>query len=95
MAEDKKKQKMKRPTAEKRCIQDEKKRLYNRVLKSKVRTAMRTLEDNIKKGELATAQESLKLVYSLLDKTVKKGINKLNKVSRTKGRLTARIAKAA
>lgn len=88
MTEEKEKKplKKKRPTALKRKLQDKKKCLQNRVLKSKIHTARRAfvnLEGEAKEG-------GLNLLYSLIDKAVKKGIFKSNKGSRLKSRLSAK-----
>jgi len=87
MAEKEEKKKSKRPTAEKRLIQNQKQREVNRTFKSKVKTAIRQFEENHEK-------DSLNLVFSLMDKAVKRGIYKKNKSSRTKSRLTAKVAAA-
>jgi small subunit ribosomal protein S20 len=94
--EDKKaEKKVKRPTALKRDMQSKKRRMNNRVYKSRVRTAVRAFQESIEKGDQAVATEKLNEVYSILDKCAKKGVFKLNKVSRTKSRLAARaVAKA-
>lgn len=91
MAEEKKeKAKVKRPSALKRDIQSEKRRLRNRAFKSQVRTAIRSFEEALPKGDDAVIKEFLKDIYSIMDKGVQKGVFKLNKASRTKSRLTAR-----
>lgn len=84
--------KTKRPTALKRDIQNAKRRDINRQFKSKVRTAVRSLEEGIKAGEKSSIQEKLNAVYSLMDKGVKRGIYKKNKASRTKARFCAQVA---
>lgn len=89
------KKKTKRPTAQKREIQNKKRRLENRVFKSSVRTAIRRFEDSLEKGESASINETLSNVYSMMDKGVKKGVFKTNKASRTKARLAARAATKA
>lgn len=92
MAKEEKKEekKVKRPTALKRDLQNEKRRLRNKAYKSRVRTAMRTFEEAIKKGDTLITEAKLNEAYSLLDKCVKVGVFKLNKASRTKSRLAAR-----
>lgn len=92
MAKDKAEEvkKVKRPTALKRDIQNEKRRLRNKTFKSQVRTAIRHFEESLPKGEPDAIKEKLNTVYSLMDKGVKKGVFKINKASRTKSRLTAR-----
>lgn len=82
--------KEKRPTAQKRDLQNEKRRLSNRTYKSQVRTAIRAFDESLPKGNSAETTDKLNQAYSVLDKCVKKGIFKLNKASRTKSRLAAR-----
>ncbi len=95
MAKQEEKKKVKRPTALKRDLQNKKRRLNNKMYKSRVKTAIRKFQDSLIKGEEAVTKEQLNEVYSLLDKGVKKGVYKLNKASRTKSRLTVRaVAKA-
>lgn len=88
---DKKEGKVRRPTALKRDMQSEKRRLANSAFKAEVNTAIRSLKATAKKGEKAALSEKLSAVYSLLDKGVKTGVFKLNKASRDKSRLTQSI----
>ena len=87
---DKKEKKIKRPTAIKRDLQSKKRRLNNKVYKSRVRTSIRALQEAVAKGDQAVVTEKLNEAYSVLDKCVKKGVYKINKASRTKSRLAAR-----
>ena len=91
MAESKSK-KLKRPTAEKRVLQNKKRRLINKIFKTKTRTAIRNLEQCLNKGSDSEVQESLNIVYSFMDKGVKRKIFKLGNASRTKSRLAAKVA---
>ncbi len=91
MADADKKKKSKRPTAEKREITSKKKRDINKQHKSKMRTAIRNFEDSLEKSK-EEAAEKLKLVYSLIDKSVKRNLIKINAGSRKKSRLTAALA---
>lgn len=93
MAKDKAPVKKKVPSAVKRNIQAEKKRLINRSFRSRVRTAVRSFEDSLKEKNEEKIQEQLSNVYSLMDKGVKRGVFQRNKASRTKARFAARIAK--
>lgn len=88
--EEKQKAKVKRPTALKRDMQNQKRRLNNRMQKSQVRTAIRAFYESLPKGNQAETDEKLNQVYSLIDKCVKKGVFKLNKASRTKSRLATK-----
>lgn len=80
----------KRPTAEKRMIRNEKRRLINKSFKSTVRTAMRDFEEAVKTGDHSAIQARLSTVYSVMDKSVKRGVYKINKASRTKLRASKR-----
>jgi small subunit ribosomal protein S20 len=92
MAKQETKTKVKRSTALKRDDQNIKRRDQNKMYKSRVRTAIRNFVEKLEKGESST--EALNEVYSLVDKCVKTGVYKINKGSRTKSRLAARVAKA-
>ena len=77
----------KRPTAEKRMIQNKKANERNRAFKSRVRTAMKSFQEAAASGE--GIAEKLSAVYSLMDKGVKRGIYKKNKASRAKAQAAA------
>lgn len=91
----KKEEKVKRPSALKRNLQSEKRRLSNRSFRSSVNTAIRSLEGALaKKEEPAKITSHLQEIYSIVDKGVKRGIYKPQKAARTKSRLSLRCAKA-
>ena len=91
MADAKKdKEKKRKPTALKRDEQSIKRNQRNRSFKSKVTTALRSLEDTLSKKDAASVKTKLNEIYSLMDKGVKKGIYKSNKAGRVKSRLHAR-----
>lgn len=83
--------KVKLSTALKRDLQNEKRRLINKTYKSRVRTAIRAVQEAVTKGDQASTEAKLNEAYSILDKCAKKGVFKVNKVSRTKSRLAARV----
>ncbi|MCH9627748.1 MAG: hypothetical protein S4CHLAM2_13910 [Chlamydiales bacterium] len=89
--EEKKKAKTKRPTAQKRDIRNSKRRLINKAFKSRVRTAMRSLEDALKGDDKEQIQHALNTVYSMMDKGVKRGIYKRNKAARVKANLCCKV----
>lgn len=92
MAEEKKEvKKERRPTAKKRDLQNEKKRLRNRSFKASIKTAVRSFEKVASEKNEQEAKVQLNSLYSLLDKAVKSGIYKLNKVSRLKSKYAAQI----
>lgn len=86
-----KNKKVKRPTAEKRVLQSEKKRLINRAYRAKVHTGIRGFESALKDKNAEEIEKNLSQVYSLMDKAVKKGIFSQNKANRSKARLAARV----
>ncbi|MDP1836113.1 MAG: 30S ribosomal protein S20 [Chlamydiales bacterium] len=90
---DAKEKKTRRPTAQKRDDQSKRRNLRNKVYKSRVKTAVRHLDEASKTGDANATTVRLNEVYSLMDKGVKKGIFNANAASRTKSRITQRIAK--
>ena len=92
MAEEKTKKQVKRPTAEKRMIQNEKKALINKIFKTKAKSTIRSFEESVEKKDAAALPEKLKEVFSILDKGVKRNIYKLNKASRLKSKYAAKAA---
>lgn len=86
MAEEKKTPpKKKRPTAQKRDVQNERKNLRNRMFKSRIKTATKNFEIHAKEAkESDLLQKELSFLFSLYDKGVKKGIIKINKARRKK-----------
>lgn len=89
-AEKKKEVLVRQPSAQKRVLQSEKRRLRNRDHKSRLRTAIRHFDESVTKKDNESIQERLNAIYSLMDKGVKQGVYKPNKASRTKARLAAR-----
>ena len=86
MAEEKKK-KIKKPTAIKRILQSERRNDRNTQFKSRVKTALKDLKhsmDNKETKEIIL--KKLNIIYSLMDKAIKKKIFKKNKANRIKSR---------
>jgi len=78
-------------SALKRIRQTETKTAINRSNTSRMRTALRKLRETITGGDAAAANKELSVAYSILDKSVKKGILHKNTASRYKKRLNARV----
>lgn len=96
MADQKKKgeSKVKKPSALKRDLQSEKRRLRNRSYRASVLTSIRSLETALSQKDAPEAiKEKLDAIYSMMDKGVKRGVYKPQKAARTKSRLAARLAK--
>ncbi|NGX35055.1 MAG: 30S ribosomal protein S20 [Candidatus Anoxychlamydiales bacterium] len=86
MAEEKKK-KVKKPTAIKRIIQSEKRKKINIQFKSRAKTALKDLKKSIEtKESKEIILKKLNIIYSLMDKAVKKKVFKKNKANRIKSR---------
>ncbi len=92
MADDKKKTKERRPSALKRDMQSEKRKLKNRTYRSTVSSAIKSLNHSLTKKDPAAAKENFSLVCSLIDKGVKKGIFPKNKANRTKSSFALKIS---
>ena len=94
MADDKKQnggkeKKVRRSSALKREIQNERRNIRNRSFKAKVSTAIRSFKAVSAQKDSEGTKTKLDTVYSLMDKGVKKGVYKINKANRVKSRLTA------
>ncbi len=87
-AEDKKR--TRRPSALKRDIQSEKRRVANKAYRARTLTELRALENALTKKEQPLVEEHLKRLYSLMDKGVKTGIFKQNRANRIKARFSKR-----
>jgi small subunit ribosomal protein S20 len=93
---DKKKaeEKTKQPSARKRDLQSEKRRLRNRSYRASVLTSIRALESSLSQKEAAEViKTKLDTIYSMMDKGVKRGVYPSQKAARTKSRLAARCSK--
>ncbi len=82
-----KKKKQKKPTAVKRILQSQKRNKRNTQFKSRAKTALKDFKKSIKNKEpKEIISKKLNLIYSLLDKAVKKKIFKKNKANRIKSK---------
>lgn len=88
---DEKKEKTKRPTAVKRDIRNEKRRMINKSFKSNVRTTVNQFHEAVKSGEKEGVEIKLNTLYSVLDKGVKRGVFKRNKAARLKARAMKKV----
>ncbi|MBF0338008.1 MAG: 30S ribosomal protein S20 [Nitrospirae bacterium] len=75
----------------KRTRQAKKRQLHNRMVKSKLRTLTRGLEDAIKANNMEKAKELLVEVIRAYDKAATKGVLHDNTASRKISRLSARL----
>ena len=84
----------KRPSAQKRHRQDEKRRVANKAARSSIRTKIKGFREDVSTLEAAQQATSLNELNSLLDKAAKKRLFSLNKASRLKSRLAARLRRS-
>jgi len=78
-------------SAKKRVRQNAKKKAINRARKSEVKTKIKQLDEVIKTGDAAAAQEQLKAVARKLDKVSSTSTMHKNTAARKKSRLAKRI----
>ncbi|MEK6256382.1 MAG: 30S ribosomal protein S20 [Chloroflexota bacterium] len=79
-------------SAKKRILQNEKKRLRNRVFRGSARNFIRQARLAIETGNLEEAQSATKVAVSALDKAAEKGVIHKNNASRRKGRIMHSLA---
>jgi small subunit ribosomal protein S20 len=78
-------------SAQKRVRQNAKKRVINRARRSEIKTGVRRLEETIKTGDAAAAQEQLKQVFRKIDKVASTSTMHKNTAARKKSRLAKRV----
>ena len=81
-------------SALKKHQRDEKKRLVNKMNRSKMKNRMKLLNKKLKAGEVEEAKALFPKVISIIDKTVIKGTIHKKTGSRYKSRVTLRVRKA-
>ena len=69
-------------------------REHNRQMRSKLRTALKSIRASLDAKDVAGAKAALKQTVSIVDKMATKGILHRNTASRYKSRLAARLTKA-
>jgi small subunit ribosomal protein S20 len=78
--------------AAKRARQNQKRRLHNMAMRSKVRTYMKKISSAIAAGDKTAASDAFKQAQPVIDSMVNKGILHKNKAARHKSRLSRDIA---
>ena len=78
-------------SAEKAARQAEKHRARNIALRSRMRSAMRKVNDSVASGTPDTALSSYKAAVPMIDTLVNKHLVHRNKAARHKSRLAARV----
>lgn len=78
-------------SAEKRILQNERRRERNRAFRSRMRTAVKRLRTAIDSGDADAAKQLLGDTLQVIDETAQKGIVHRNTASRQKSRLTKAV----
>ena len=81
-----------RRNAIKKIRSDEQKRLRNKSVKSELRTLARKFIALCLEKDKAKAKDHCRLLFSKLDKAVKKGVVREGAANRTKSRISKRLA---
>lgn len=79
-------------SALKRIRSNEKKRIRNRIMRSKARTEIKKARALIQEGDLETARQATLEAIRTLDKAAGKGILHRNNAARRKSRLMKKLA---
>ena len=78
-------------SARKRIRQTEKRTVRNKARKSRVRSFLRKVEEAVKSGDKAAAQEALRAAQPEMQRAATKGVLHANTVARRLSRLSARV----
>ncbi|UMZ73065.1 30S ribosomal protein S20 [Natranaerofaba carboxydovora] len=79
--------------AKKRVKVIETKTQRNRMIKSRVKTAIKKFESSLENNNIEEAKENYKKVSEIFDKAVNKGVYHRNKADRQKSKLARRLNK--
>lgn len=78
-------------SALKRMRQNEKRRIRNRIIRSRMRTFVKKAREAIAAGDHALAAEAVREAVSQLDRAAQKGVIHRNAAARRKSRLMKRL----
>ncbi|MDI6603584.1 30S ribosomal protein S20 [Aceticella autotrophica] len=78
-------------SAKKRILVTAKKTLKNKMIKSKVKTAISKFEKNLSAGNIDESKKTLKAAIRELDKAYSKGVLHRNTIARKKSRLCKKL----
>jgi len=78
-------------SARKRIRQTEKRTVRNKARKSRVRSFLRKVEEAVKSGDKAAAQEAFRAAQPEMQRAATKGVVHTKTVSRKLSRLSARV----
>ncbi|MHB9031794.1 MAG: 30S ribosomal protein S20 [Anaerolineae bacterium] len=79
-------------SAKKRMRQNVKRRMRNRMVRTKARTFVKNSTDALASGEVTPAAEAIREAMSQLDKAAQKGVIHRNNADRRKSRLAKKLS---
>ena len=79
-------------SAIKRIRSNQRKRVYNKITRTTVRTQLRTARESIEGANVEEARAAAKLAISALDKAANKGVIHKKNAARRKSRLMKKLA---
>ena len=79
------------PSALKRIKQNQRRRLINQINRHKLKTQVKKLKTAISEGKSDEAKEMLPKTFSLIDKSVQRGVIKANAARRYKSRMNRHV----
>lgn len=82
-------------SAIKRNLQSQKRRLRNRVVKTRVKSVVKKVHAAGQAGDAVSLTEDLRIAQSVIDKAAKKGVLHKRTASRKISRLARRVGQAA
>lgn len=82
-------------SAIKRNLQSQKRRLRNRVIKTRVKSVVKQVRADRQAGEAVSLTEDLRIAQSVIDKAAKKGVLHKRTAARKISRLARRVGQAA
>ncbi|NIS79164.1 MAG: 30S ribosomal protein S20 [Anaerolineales bacterium] len=80
------------PSAKKRIRQNAKRRMRNKLYRTRARTFVKRAHQSIEAGEVETTAEDVRLAVSELDRAARKGVIHRKNAARRKSRLMKRLA---
>jgi len=82
-------------SAIKRNLQSQKRRLRNRIVKTRVKSVVKNVRADRQAGEAVSRTEDLRIAQSVIDKAAKKGVLHKRTAARKISRLARRVGQAA
>lgn len=83
------------PSAKKRAIQAEERRIRNKSRRTEMRTSIKRVLQAVKGGDQGQAQEAYRHAVRIIDRSANRGIIHKNKAARHKSRLNEKVRNLA